>query len=73
MPKISEEPIMEKTETKQVLKILKDKKVRGLKDKLYLVRYKNPIHEDEWLPEEHIENSEKCLRRFKHSRDVVKS
>ncbi|MBW0513352.1 hypothetical protein O181_053067 [Austropuccinia psidii MF-1] len=34
----------------------------------YLVRYRNPTQEDEWLPEKDIKNSDKLLRRFRHKR-----
>jgi hypothetical protein len=62
-------PPLEPPEVKVVHKILKEKVMRGVKEKLYLVRYRNPIHEDEWLPAKDIPNSEKYLRRHKNTKN----
>jgi hypothetical protein len=62
-------PPLEPPEVKIVHKILKEKIMRGVKDKLYLVRYRNPIHEDEWLSAKDIPNSEKYLRRNKNNKN----
>ena len=62
-------PPLEPPEVKIVQKILKEKIMRGVKDKLYLVRYKNPIHEDEWLPAKEIPNADKFLRRHRNSKN----
>ena len=62
-------PPLEPPEVKIVQKILKEKIMRGVKDKLYLVRYRNPIHEDEWLPAKEIPNADKFLRRHRNSKN----
>lgn len=62
-------PPMEQQELREVKKILKEKIMRGVKDKLYLVRFKNPVHEDEWLTAKEIPNAEKFLKRIKHTKN----
>ncbi|MBW0562706.1 hypothetical protein O181_102421 [Austropuccinia psidii MF-1] len=42
------------------------RRLKGKKTREYLVRYRNPQHEDEWLSESKIPNSQKFLRRFRH-------
>jgi hypothetical protein len=56
-------PPMEKQDQGSIAKVIKEKRVRGQKDKFYLVRYKDSNKEDEWLPE-----GEKLLRRFRHDK-----
>ena len=56
-------------EVEVVQKILKEKIMRGVKDKIYLLRYKNPIDEDEWLPAKEIPNVEKFLKRNRNSKN----
>ena len=56
---------MEKGEEKRIHKILREKKIRENKNKLYLVRYRDTKYEDEWLEEKDIPNAEKYLRRYK--------
>ena len=58
-------PPIEPGEVKPIHKILKDKKVCGNSEKLYLVRYRDNEFEDEWLTEKQIPNSDKYLRRYK--------
>ncbi|MBW0462637.1 hypothetical protein O181_002352 [Austropuccinia psidii MF-1] len=40
----------------------------GGKPKQYPVRYRNPVHEDKWLAESEIPDSDKLLRRRRHER-----
>ena len=43
------------------------------KEKLYLIRYRDSKHEDEWLPQSSIPDCDKYLRRFKHHKDNTKN
>ena len=58
-------PPLEQGETKKISKVLKEKRIRENNKKLYLVRYKNQEHEDEWLEETAIPDNEKLLRKFR--------
>ncbi|MBW0575446.1 hypothetical protein O181_115161 [Austropuccinia psidii MF-1] len=40
-------PPLDQSEEKKVLKVLKERRLRGKNEREYLVRYKNPQHEDE--------------------------
>ncbi|MBW0553775.1 hypothetical protein O181_093490 [Austropuccinia psidii MF-1] len=42
-----EVPPLDQSEDKKVLKVLKERRLRGKNEREYLVRYKNPQHEDE--------------------------
>ncbi|MBW0552212.1 hypothetical protein O181_091927, partial [Austropuccinia psidii MF-1] len=44
-------PPVEKDEDKKIKKVIKERKLRGKNQREYLVRYRNPVHEDEWLAE----------------------
>ncbi|MBW0517434.1 hypothetical protein O181_057149 [Austropuccinia psidii MF-1] len=46
-----EVPPLDQSEEKKVLKVLKERRLRGKNEREYLVRYKNPQHEDEWIVE----------------------
>ncbi|MBW0562032.1 hypothetical protein O181_101747 [Austropuccinia psidii MF-1] len=40
---------LDQSEEKKVLKVLKERRLRGKNEREYLVRYRNPQHEDEWI------------------------
>ncbi|MBW0560709.1 hypothetical protein O181_100424 [Austropuccinia psidii MF-1] len=61
-------PPVEQSEDKKIKKVIKERIFRGKNQREYLVRYRNPVHEDEWLAESEIPDSNKCLRRFRHER-----
>ncbi|MBW0582002.1 hypothetical protein O181_121717 [Austropuccinia psidii MF-1] len=52
-----EVPPLDKSEEKKVLKVLNKRRLRGKDDREYLVRYKNPQHEEEWIVAEKIPDS----------------
>ncbi|MBW0533867.1 hypothetical protein O181_073582 [Austropuccinia psidii MF-1] len=58
-PPIEIHPLEEGGE-KKIMKVLKERE--------YLVRYRNPTKEDEWLLEKGIANADKLLRRFRNER-----
>ncbi|MBW0579466.1 hypothetical protein O181_119181 [Austropuccinia psidii MF-1] len=58
-------PPLEEGEEKRIVNVLKERRTRN-KKREYLVRYRNPAQEDEWLLEKDITNSDKLLRRFRH-------
>ncbi|MBW0573101.1 hypothetical protein O181_112816 [Austropuccinia psidii MF-1] len=66
-----EVPPLDQSEEKKVLKVLKERRLRGKNEREYLVRYKNPQHEDEWIVESKIPDSQKFLRRFRHERRPI--
>ncbi|MBW0547451.1 hypothetical protein O181_087166 [Austropuccinia psidii MF-1] len=59
-------PPLEEGEEKKIVKVLKERRTRNKKEWEYLVRYRNPTQEDEWLLEKDITNSDKLLRSFRH-------
>ncbi|MBW0579153.1 hypothetical protein O181_118868 [Austropuccinia psidii MF-1] len=61
-------PPLDQSEDKTVLKVLKERRLRVKNDREYLVRYKNPQHEDEWIVDSKLLDSKKFLRRFTHER-----
>ncbi|MBW0565665.1 hypothetical protein O181_105380 [Austropuccinia psidii MF-1] len=61
-------PPLEEGDEKKIVKVLKGKRTRNKKEREYLVRYRNPTQEDEWLLEKDITNADKLLRRFRHER-----
>ncbi|MBW0558933.1 hypothetical protein O181_098648 [Austropuccinia psidii MF-1] len=61
-------PPVEQSEDKKIKKIIKERRLRGKNKREYLVRYRYPVHEDEWLAESEIPDSDKLLRRFRHER-----
>ncbi|MBW0537595.1 hypothetical protein O181_077310 [Austropuccinia psidii MF-1] len=61
-------PPVEQDEDKKIKKVIKERRLRGKNQREYLVRYRNPVHEDEWLVESEIPDSDKLLRRFRHER-----
>ncbi|MBW0499536.1 hypothetical protein O181_039251 [Austropuccinia psidii MF-1] len=63
-------PIDQSSEQK-ALKVLKKRRLRGKNEREYLVRYKKPQHEDEWIVAENIPDSQMFLRRFRHEREPI--
>ncbi|MBW0590058.1 hypothetical protein O181_129773 [Austropuccinia psidii MF-1] len=61
-----EVPPLDQSEEKKLLKVLKEMRIRRKDEREYLVRYKNPQHEDEWIVEKKIPSSQRFLRRFRH-------
>ncbi|MBW0547864.1 hypothetical protein O181_087579, partial [Austropuccinia psidii MF-1] len=61
-------PPVEQNEDKKIKKVIKQRRLRGNNQREYLVRYRNPVHEDEWPEESEIPDSDKRLRRFRHER-----
>ncbi|MBW0519707.1 hypothetical protein O181_059422 [Austropuccinia psidii MF-1] len=47
-------PPVEQNEDKTIKKFIKERRLRGKNQREYLVRYRNPSHEDEWLEESEI-------------------
>ncbi|MBW0557448.1 hypothetical protein O181_097163 [Austropuccinia psidii MF-1] len=42
-------PPVEQSEDNNIKKFIKERKLRGKNQREYLVRYRNPVHEDEWM------------------------
>ncbi|MBW0575275.1 hypothetical protein O181_114990 [Austropuccinia psidii MF-1] len=61
-------PPVEQNEDKKIKKVIKERRLRCKNQREYFVRYRNPVHEDEWLAESGITDSDKLLRRFRHER-----
>ncbi|MBW0509109.1 hypothetical protein O181_048824 [Austropuccinia psidii MF-1] len=61
-------PPLEQSEDKKINKLIKERRIRGKNQREYLVRYRNPVHEHEWLAESEIPDLDKLLRRFRHQR-----
>ncbi|MBW0572667.1 hypothetical protein O181_112382 [Austropuccinia psidii MF-1] len=61
-------PPVEQNEDKNINKVIKERRLRRENQREYLVRYRNPIHKDEWLAESEIADSDKLLRLFTHER-----
>ncbi|MBW0526065.1 hypothetical protein O181_065780 [Austropuccinia psidii MF-1] len=66
-----EVPPLDQSEEKKVLKVLKERRLRGKNEREYLVRYRNPQHEDEWIVAEKIPDSQRFCRRFRHERRPI--
>ncbi|MBW0587516.1 hypothetical protein O181_127231 [Austropuccinia psidii MF-1] len=64
-------PPLYQSEEKKVLKVFKERILRGKDERECLVRYRNPQHEDEWIVSEKIPDSQKVLRRFRHERRPI--
>ncbi|MBW0570344.1 hypothetical protein O181_110059 [Austropuccinia psidii MF-1] len=60
-------PPVEQNEDTMIKKVIKERRLRGKNQREYLVRYRNPVHEDEWLAESKIPDSYKLLR-LRHER-----
>ncbi|MBW0563880.1 hypothetical protein O181_103595 [Austropuccinia psidii MF-1] len=61
-------PPSKEGEEKEIVKVLKERRTRNKKEREYLVRYRNPTQEDEWLLEKDITDSNKLLRRFRNEK-----
>ncbi|MBW0504468.1 hypothetical protein O181_044183 [Austropuccinia psidii MF-1] len=61
-------PPVEQSEDKKRKKFIKEGRLRDKTPIEYLFRYRNPVHEDLWLAESEIPDSDKLLRRFRHER-----
>ncbi|MBW0513651.1 hypothetical protein O181_053366 [Austropuccinia psidii MF-1] len=61
-------PPMEQSEDKKIKKVIKERSLRGKNQREYLARYRNPVHEDEWLAESEIPDSDKLSIRVRHER-----
>ncbi|MBW0538030.1 hypothetical protein O181_077745 [Austropuccinia psidii MF-1] len=61
-------PTLEEGDERKIVKGLKERRTRNKKEREYLVTYRNPTQEDEWLLEKDITNADKLLRRFRHER-----
>ncbi|MBW0580953.1 hypothetical protein O181_120668 [Austropuccinia psidii MF-1] len=61
-------PPVGNNEDRKIKKVIKERRIRCKNQREYLVRYINPVHEDEWLAESEIPNSGKLLRKFRHER-----
>ncbi|MBW0509717.1 hypothetical protein O181_049432 [Austropuccinia psidii MF-1] len=61
-------PPVEQNYDKKIKKVIKERRRRGKNQREYLLRYRNPVHEDEWLAESEIPDSDKLLRRFRHQK-----
>ncbi|MBW0498052.1 hypothetical protein O181_037767 [Austropuccinia psidii MF-1] len=66
-----EVPPLDQSEEKKVMKVFNERRLRGKDERQYLVRYKNPQHEDEWTVAEKITDSQMLLRRFRHGRRPI--
>ncbi|MBW0494398.1 hypothetical protein O181_034113 [Austropuccinia psidii MF-1] len=66
-----EVPPLDHSEEKEVLKGVKERRLRGKDEREYLVRYKNSQHKDEWIVAEKIPDYQKFLRRFRHDRTLI--
>ncbi|MBW0501968.1 hypothetical protein O181_041683 [Austropuccinia psidii MF-1] len=60
-PKI---PALEEGEENKVIKVPQERRTRNKREKEYLLRYRNPTQEDEWLVGQDITNYDKLLRRL---------
>ncbi|MBW0587993.1 hypothetical protein O181_127708 [Austropuccinia psidii MF-1] len=66
-----EVPPLDQSQEKKVLKLLKERVLRGSNEREYLVRYRNPQHEDEWIAESRMPDYQKFLRIFRHERRPI--
>ncbi|MBW0549872.1 hypothetical protein O181_089587 [Austropuccinia psidii MF-1] len=61
-------PPVEQSENKKINKVIKERRLWGKTQREYLVRYRNPVHEDELLAESGRPDSDKLLTRFRQER-----
>ncbi|MBW0513524.1 hypothetical protein O181_053239 [Austropuccinia psidii MF-1] len=61
-------PPVKQNDDKKIKKIIKEMILRGENQREYLVRYRSPVHEDEWLEESDISDSNRLLKRVRHER-----
>ncbi|MBW0563658.1 hypothetical protein O181_103373 [Austropuccinia psidii MF-1] len=61
-------PPLEEGEGRNIMKVLKERRTINKKEIEYLVRYRNPTQEDEWLLEKDGTNAYKLLKRLRNER-----
>ncbi|MBW0554231.1 hypothetical protein O181_093946 [Austropuccinia psidii MF-1] len=61
-------PPVEHYDEKKIKKVIKGRRIRGKNQREYLLIYRNPVHEDEWMAESEIPDSGRLLRIFRHER-----
>ncbi|MBW0519046.1 hypothetical protein O181_058761 [Austropuccinia psidii MF-1] len=61
-------PPVEQSKDKKMKKVVKERRLRGKNQREYLVRYRNSVHEEPWMAESEIPDSDILLRRFRHER-----
>ncbi|MBW0496963.1 hypothetical protein O181_036678 [Austropuccinia psidii MF-1] len=61
-------PPVEHNEYKKIKEVIEERRLRGKNQRGYLLRYRNPVPEDEWLEGSEIPDSDKLFRRFRHER-----
>ncbi|MBW0558497.1 hypothetical protein O181_098212 [Austropuccinia psidii MF-1] len=61
-------PPVEQNEDRKIKEFIQERRLKGKNQREYLVRYSNPVHEDEWLEESEIPHSDKLFRIFRHER-----
>ncbi|MBW0566950.1 hypothetical protein O181_106665 [Austropuccinia psidii MF-1] len=61
-------PPVEQSGDTKIKKFIKERRLRGKNQREYIVRYRNQVHEDEWLAESEIPGLDKLLRIFRHER-----
>ncbi|MBW0528677.1 hypothetical protein O181_068392 [Austropuccinia psidii MF-1] len=59
-------PQVEQNEDKKMKKFVKERRLMGKNQREYVVRYRNLVHEDEWLEELEIPDLDEIFRRFVH-------
>ncbi|MBW0533850.1 hypothetical protein O181_073565 [Austropuccinia psidii MF-1] len=61
-------PPLEEGDENKIAKVLRERRTRNKKEREYLVGYRTPDQEDQWLLEKDINTSDKLLRGFRHER-----
>ncbi|MBW0583004.1 hypothetical protein O181_122719, partial [Austropuccinia psidii MF-1] len=61
-------PPVEQDVDKKIKTVIKERRLEGTNQREYLVRYRSPVREDEWLAESQIPDSDKLSTRFRHER-----
>ncbi|MBW0515023.1 hypothetical protein O181_054738 [Austropuccinia psidii MF-1] len=61
-------PPVEQNQDKKMKNVIEERRLRVKSQREYLVRYINKVHEDEWLAESEIPDSDKFSRRVRHKR-----
>ncbi|MBW0577877.1 hypothetical protein O181_117592 [Austropuccinia psidii MF-1] len=66
-----EVPPLDQSEEKKVQKVWKERRLREKNKREYLVRYRNPQHEGQWIVDDKIPDAQMFLRRFRHERRPI--
>ncbi|MBW0553176.1 hypothetical protein O181_092891 [Austropuccinia psidii MF-1] len=61
---------VEQSKEKRIKKFIKERRLREKNQREYLVIYRNSVHEDEWLAESEMPDSDRLLRGFTHERRI---